>query len=393
MLAVRLVTFGYMIVWHILLPLLPVYTGTLGATPVQVGLLVSLMTGISFFFCLHLGTLADAIGPRRAAQIASVTYTAALVTLFFGRTLWSVAAALGLIGLSNIALVIATETYVAAATTTGNRAEAFSTLALWASAGSLIGPVIGGVVARRWGFESAFGVTIAFVVTVVAAASWAIPRTHPTQTGRPGPLATYRMAATLANNRVVLFLLLVNFVAMSAFSLRQSFYPVFMGQIGLSTASIGAIMSIMGLATMLARPILPPALRWLGSIRLLALILGLIVVGLAVTPSLSTFWSLAGAISILGFALGLLGPLSTTLITEQAPASAWGSAISLRVMSLQFAQLVGPSITGLIVGSLGLPAAFYFSAIVAASGLLAVGALARVTAPLLGSTVQASKPG
>jgi predicted MFS family arabinose efflux permease len=236
-------------------------------------------------------------------------------------------------------------------------------------------------------------VTIAFVVIVVAAASWAVPPTHAARVRRPGPLAAYRLAAALAHDRIVLFVLLINFVAMVAFSQRQSFYPVFMGRIGLSTAAIGTIMSIMGLATMLSRPILPRALRWLGSIRLLALILGLIIVGLAVTPSLSAFWSLAGAISVLGFALGLLGPLSTTLITEQAPAAAWGSAISLRVMSLQFAQLIGPTVTGVIVAGFGLPAAFYFSAVVAASGLLAVGALARIGVPLAGSAAAAPKPG
>ena len=391
MLAVRLVTFGYMVTWHILLPILPVYTDTLGATPVQVGLLVSLMTGISFFFCLHLGTLADAVGPRKMAQGASIAYTIALLILFLGRTLWLVAVALALIGLSNIALVIATETRVAAAATMGKRAEAFSTLALWASAGSLIGPVIGGAIARWWGFPAAFAAALAVTIVIVGAASWAIPRGHPTSTERPSAMAPYKLAATLAHNRVVLFVLIISFVHMSAFSLRQSFYPLYMEHVGLTTAGIGAIMSIMGLATMLSRPVLPFALRWVGAVRVLTVILGLTITGIAMTPLLSGFWPLAGTISLPGFAMGLLGPLTTALITDQAPPAAWGSAVSLRVMSLQGAQLVSPSVTGFIVAGFGLPAAFYFSALVAGSGLLAVVGLARTGAPLLAAPARTTK--
>jgi predicted MFS family arabinose efflux permease len=164
---------------------------------------------------------------------------------------------------------------------------------------------------------------------------------------------------------------------MSAFSIRQSFYPVFLTSIGFSTAALGAVMSILGLAHVVSRPMLPPTLRWLGPVRLLAAIAGLIAVTLAITPSLRTFGAIAGAIAMLGIAMGLLGPLSTTWITERVPSATWGSAISLRVMALQCAQLIGPSVSGLIVGGFGVPAAFYYSALVAAAALWLVAALAR----------------
>jgi MFS family permease len=376
MTAASVITLASVTGWHIILPLLALYAGSLGASPVQVGLLVSVMTGIASFLCLFLGTLADTLGAGRLARVSALAFAGALVVVIAGRDLWVLAVGLAALGISNIALVIATESHVASATALGDRVRAFSILAAWSSAGTLIGPVLGGTIALRWGFSAAFGTALLISMASVAA-SWTIHERRGRAMRSLNFLAGYRDAGKVLRDRTIALILTLSFAAMFSYSLRQSFYPVHLKQVGFTTATIGTAMAILGLATLVVRPVLPSLLAWLGPVRVMALAFCLMVAGLAATPSVATFWPVVGALSLLGVAMGLLGPLSTILIAERVRDGTYGQAISLRVMSLQAAQLVSPTATGFVVSGFGLHAAFYFAAIVSAGALAVLARFAR----------------
>jgi MFS family permease len=166
--------------------------------------------------------------------------------------------------------------------------------------------------------------------------------------------------------------LMANFAGVFAFSLRQSFYPLYLTSLGMPKTLIGLLISTQALCSMISRPVLGAATARFGSTRVLAAAMTFTSIGVASTVALRTFWPLAAAIGLTGVGMGLLAPLSMSLIAGRAAPDAQGVAAGLRVSAMQFAQLTSPLLCGLAVGMFGLNAAFAVGAAVAAGGLVPV---------------------
>jgi MFS family permease len=367
-------------------PIAPVYASSLGASPLTVGLIAASNVALPLVLALHIGAAADRLGATRVARGAAVLAVCGYGLVAVGRTLELLAVAMAIMGLADLGLIVAAQTYVAVTSSAQDRDRDFAQMALWMSFGALIGPVAGGVLADAWGYRSAFAGSV-----VLAATTLALALRLPASRERAGlgdsaaavPAGTAPLlprALALLREPGVGLVLLMSGALMFGMSVRHSFLPLYLREAGLSTTSMGLIFSSYSLCQMAVRPIIAAGVRWIRHAGVLAIALGTAALGIALTPWLGSFWTLTLAVSLLGAGTGITQPLTMSLVSGRATPSARGLAIGVRMTVNQLAQVIGPPILGVVVGAWGLGAAFHVAAVAAATGFAWLRGYARLDA-------------
>jgi MFS family permease len=379
--------------WHMTLPLVPVYAATLGASPFVVGLIVSSNVVLPLLLALHLGAAADRVGATRIARWAGAVFVVAYLIIVAGRNLTWLAVGLAGTGLADIALVMAAQTHVAVTSRPADRDRDFAHMALWMSAGALVGPVLGGVLTDRWGYTVSFAGALGLAVATCGLA-WLMP----TATGRLDAtvsalrgVETVRRAAALMRTPSVASLLLMSAALMFGTSVRHSFLPLYLKSVGMSTTLIGIVFSLNSLCQMAVRPAIAVAVQRLRHAGVLAVALAITIAGVALTPWLTSFWPLAAAFSLIGAGTGVTQPLTMSLVSGHATPTTRGLALGVRMTVNQAAHVVAPPILGAAVGAFGLGASFHVAAAVAVLGFVWLGRFAHAERDSAGR-VAASEP-
>lgn len=368
----------FIMAWHTTLSFVAIYTTSLGASPPLVGFVISATVLLPVLFGIRIGAAVDALGTSRVARWSSVLFAASYIAMVLGTGLGQLVVTVSAAGLADIGLVVATQAYVASASTPDTRDRNFGYYGLWVSVGGLVGPVLGGYLVDHWGHHAAFGGS-AVLALLSAAVCWTLPAQDRIRSGSSmaSTSEALRTAALMLRDRGIAMVMLVSAFLMVAYSLRQSFYPLYLQSVGLSTTLIGAIMSFNSLCQIATRPTLGIAARRIGPVGILRLGILLTAVGTVMTPFLTSLWTLALAYGLVGVAQGYMQPLTMSFISGQAAADQKGVALGLRFTVNQLAQAIGPPLFGFAVAGFGLGAAFFAAAGVAWSALIWAGRLAR----------------
>jgi DHA1 family tetracycline resistance protein-like MFS transporter len=125
----------------IVLPLLPFYAKSFGASSLQVGLVFGIFSFMAVFAPPFWGSVSDRIG-RRPALLLNLTGTGCAYLWFsFASSLWMLLGARILAGLTSSSIVIA-QAYISDLTTPANRTKIFGYLDAAAGIGFILGPAI-----------------------------------------------------------------------------------------------------------------------------------------------------------------------------------------------------------------------------------------------------------
>src|SRR5438034_7671866 len=131
----------------IILPLLPFYAESLGATPSTVGLLVSAYAICQLLAGPPLGQLSDRVGRRPVLLVSQIGTFIGFLMLAFAHSLWLVFLARIIDGLTAGNLTVA-QAYISDVTEPQNRAKAFGLIGVAFSLGFLVGPGVSGYLAQ-----------------------------------------------------------------------------------------------------------------------------------------------------------------------------------------------------------------------------------------------------
>jgi MFS family permease len=275
------------------------------------------------------------------------------------------------------ALILATQTSVAHASRPDNRDYNFGYFAFWISVGQLLGPVLGGGLAEASSIRTALYACAGVSLVPGVAALW-LPRAAAggaSADDLPRGLRArevYGAAWRLAKRRDLQFVMLVAFVIIFSWSIKSSFYPLYLKMVGLPTSLIGTIFSILGAGSMLVRPLVGTVATRYGVQRVLMGAVAVATVAIGVTPLLHQFWPLALAALSTGMAWGFTQPLTMSLIAGSVAPAERGLALSLRMTSNRLAEVVSPIVFGGMIALAGLGSAFFLSAGVLAAGLVII---------------------
>jgi MFS family permease len=351
----------------LLVPFLPIYVAQLGVTS-QADIVQ--WSGIAFaatFFGAGLvaplwGQFADRYGRRLILIRASFCMAITMAMLGTVQNVWQLTAVRLLAGFlggyaSGATVLVATQT-------PRNRAGwALGTLSTGVLAGSLLGPLIGGVLPPLIGVRGTFflagGVIfVAFIATCLLIREDARPK--------PSRAARRRGAwSSIPDRRPVVAMLATATLLMVANMSIEPIITVYVGELvhgGSVTLAAGFVMAASALGSILAAARLGRLADRVGAWNVIMLCL--LAAGVLLIPQafVTDAWQLLVLRLLMGMALAGLMPSVNSMIRHNVPDSVAGTMLGYAV-SAQFAgQVLGPVAGGFVGGHFGVRVVFFGTA-------------------------------
>ncbi len=370
-----LVGTSHMVVAGAITPLIPLYVAARGGSAAMVGIVAASSAVLPLALGVWTGAGADALGPRRMSVAGALGLAACTVLIAAAPNLGVLIVGTAIAGLANNVLILASQTSVAQASRPQDRDHNFGFFAFSVSIGQVLGPLLGGILADAFSIRSALYLcAVSGLLPCLFALGLPGARSRPDHDkGVPRAERAYRAAWNLARRPDLSFVLWIAFVIIFAWSIKSSFYPLYLQSVGLSKSSIGLVFSCLGAGSLVVRPLVGAAASRFGRKRLLLRAVMVATVAIGVIPFLTRFAPLAVAAVITGMAWGFTQPLTMSLVAGSVGPTERGLALSVRMTSNRLAEVTSPILFATLVAVSGLRSAFFLSAAALAVGVWIIG--------------------
>jgi multidrug resistance protein len=339
----------------IILPLLPFYAESMGATAGTVGLLVSSYAICQLIAGPPLGHLSDRIGRRPVLLVSQIGTCVGFLILGFAQTLWVVFLARVIDGLTAGNLTVA-QAYIADVTEPENRAKSFGYIGIAFGLGFLVGPGISGYLAQfnnTYPIFAAAALSFTSIMCTYFLLPTALPHPHPELEG-----GTSRWASLVDSFKdAQLGPLLWQFFAFTfAFSTFFSGFALFAerrftynGE-PFGTKEVGYLFAFSGfIGVLIQGGGMGRLVKIFGESRLVQMGFATMAVSFALMAGVHGIPILLVAIGMLTFGSAVLRPSLTSLITKHAARHQQGMVIGLMQSLMSIAQIVAPVIAGFLI--------------------------------------------
>ena len=316
LLVIFLTIFVNLVGFGIIIPLLPFYAETFGASPLVIGLLFASFSLSQLIAAPLLGDLSDRLGRRPILIFSLLGTVVSFAMLAVAHSLAMLFAARIVDGLSGGNITTA-RAYIADISTEENRARAFGVLGAGFGLGFIIGPALGAAFSHISMTAPIWAAAAITVVATVLAWVWLPETVHHVRATAGSPWKAIR---ELGGRPSLRLLFTVDFVYWTAFAVYQTTFALFGARrFGFDAAHTGYLLSAFGFLGVLVQGVLVAhVVKALGAKTTLAL--GLVCAaigwgGSALTYSLPVFVAMLvpGALGI-----GLCNATLSTLISNAA---------------------------------------------------------------------------
>jgi MFS transporter, DHA1 family, tetracycline resistance protein len=314
LLVIFLTIFVNLVGFGIIIPLLPFYAETFGASPLVIGLLFAVFSLCQLVAAPLLGDLSDRYG-RRPVLIFSLAGTVvSFVMLALAQSIAMLFLARVVDGLSggNISTARA---YVADVTEPKDRAKAYGLIGAAFGLGFIMGPALSGILA---GISLAAPVWAAAGVTLVAtimAWLWLPETVHRQAAGTGMP---FRNLATMMKRPGLRRMLWIDFIYWFAFAIFQTTFALVMARrFGFGVSQTGYFFAAFGvLGAVVQGGLIRPIVHRLGDKQTFILGLGCTATGLVAATFAPTLVLFTLALVPLAFGIGFGHPTVTSLVSR-----------------------------------------------------------------------------
>jgi MFS family permease len=338
-----LIVFIDLLGFGMVIPVLPLYAKTLGASEAWVGLLSSGYSAMQFVFAPVWGRLSDRIG-RRPVLLVSIAMTAIAFALYglAGSFAWLLVARL-FAGIATANIAIA-QAYVADVTTPETRAKGMGLIGAAFGLGFVLGPAFGGLLSR-WSLAAPSFAAAALAAANLIAAWFVLGEPQERRAAAHG--ARVRGLAALRSELSkpgVLGLIGIYFLAIAAFSAMENTYAFLAtDRYGLDPQRVFYLFAYIGVIVVVVQGgLIGPLTRRFGEKRLLVAGLLLQAGGLAALPNAGGLAGLLAATAPLSVGSGLTSPTLSALLSKMARAEDQGGTLGIGQSAAAFGRIVGP---------------------------------------------------
>lgn len=235
-------------------------------------------------------------------------------------------------------------------------------------AGSILGPLMGGVLADLVGYRPIFYITgtLLFLATMLTMfmVKESFDREKVSKTSEMSVLQGFKELARIPQLKSLLAVtFLLQFAMLSPMSLLPLYVQELHGsQQGLALLA-GVVSAVTGLSNMICSPILGKISDKIGSHRILTICLVGAACCLIPQAFVTQVWQLAAVRFALGIFMGGLLPSVNSLIRKFTPDGMESRAYSFNSSTLALGNMVGPIVGGLLSGVIGIEGIFIMSGI------------------------------
>jgi DHA1 family tetracycline resistance protein-like MFS transporter len=340
LLVIFLTVFVNLVGFGIIIPLLPFYAETFGASPVVIGFLFAAFSLAQLVAAPILGVLSDRFG-RRPVLIFSLIGTAvSFVMLAMAQSLFMLFAARIIDGLSGGNITIA-RAYIADVTEPDERAKAFGFLGAAFGLGFIVGPGLAGLFSHISYTAPIWAAVVVTLMATVMAAVWLPETVHRGSAVTVSPL---RALPDVLRRRNLRPLLLADFVYWSSFALCTTTFALFASRrFGFDVAHTGYVLAGFGLLGVIVQAgLVGVVARRLGVTRTL-------LVGLVIASAGWTLVALSGSVPVFllslipaGIGVGLCNAAIVTLVSHSASREEQGAMQGAAGALESLGRAIGP---------------------------------------------------
>ncbi len=371
--AIFLTVLANLVGFGIVIPLLPFYATSFGATPLQVGLLFASYSACQLVAAPLLGAWSDRWGRRPVLLLSLLGTAVSFALLALARNLPMLFAARVVDGLSggNISTARA---YIADVTPDEGRARSFGLIGAAFGIGFVLGPALGGALSRFGYAVPAWAAVGLTGVAMVLAWRWLPESVHRVRAGAGGG---WRQLPAALSRRHLRALLGVDFAYWATASVYQTTFALFVHRrFGLDATHTGYLLALWGsVGAAVQVGLVGPVVRRWGERRALAV--GLVVAGLALLAASTTRllpWFVASTLAA-AVGAGISSPALVALISRAAASHEQGAVQGVASTVESLGRMVGPVWGNGLLGAAGEGAAFGSAAAVMVLAGLAASAL------------------
>jgi MFS family permease len=302
-----------------------------------------------------MGMLADRFGRRPIILISLTAYVLAFSGFHLASSAVLFILLRGLAGLFTAGLVPAMTSIVGDLAPEGRRAQWIGIVIGGASAGWVIGPLVGGWLNDRFGYVVPFAAAIGLELAALLLALVLVPETRKPVAAPAGPRPSQvRGLPRLPALPAFYLLMLISFGVMFAWAfIEPEFMFYFYDDLGWSSSRLGLVMSFYGLACMLGEFGLGRLSDRLG--RKPVLVLGLALFSaqfLGLVIFRDPFWLVISFI-IAGLGNSLYDPALSANLLDITPPEHTGRVLGLRATAGSIGSMLGPALVVLFAPLVG----------------------------------------
>lgn len=348
-----------MVGFGIILPIMPFYAESMGASATHLGLLFATYSLMQLLFSPLWGRYSDRVG-RRPVLIVGLTGMALSFVLFgLAQALWMLYAARVLGGLLSSALLPTAMAYVADSTSHGQRGSGMGLMGAAMGLGMIFGPAIGGFLGE---FSAAlpFFVAAGLALIVAGFAAFFLPESLSAQArenarngiDRAGTAHGQLLRALRSPAGLILIL---GFLSQFAFASFMGTFALFAEtKLGFGESEMGAIFAAMGVVAVLVQGMFVGRAigRW-GEARVIQM--GLVLSGVGFLGLLLAYdlASLVALTALMGLGSALLGPAISALVSKRTVPEQQGTIMGVLNSYHSLGRILGPLLGGVVFDVLG----------------------------------------
>lgn len=363
----------------IILPLLPFYAQTYGASPFVVTLLSVTFSVAQTLAAPLLGRLSDHYGRKPVFLSCLVVTIVGYLWLGYADTLIELFLARSLAGASAGKIAV-TQSIMTDITSSEDRARGMGLLGAGFGFGMIIGPSIGGLLVgdpanpnyHAPAFAAAAGSAVALIFAL-----FMLPESLKRSAAPSKPTAeatVIERLALLRGHRQFAALIALTFLVQFVFSQIETLFPLWTAQVlGWGPLQVGVAFTFIGVSVVAVQggAIGPTTRRW-GEFRVLGCGMLAMAIGALATPAVQGTASLYLNVAITSIGLGFTSPVLTTLASRLADPARLGAMLGLATAAGSLGRVLGPGFGGFLFELLGPTAPYVIGGVmlVAALGLL-----------------------
>jgi multidrug resistance protein len=350
---VLILFFGLFLVhvgFGIIIPIMPYFAESMGATSVHLGLLMASYSLTQFIFAPMWGRLSDRVGRRPVIIIGLLGFGLTFLAFAMSRQLWVLFVTRILGGFLTSAALPTAMAYMADSTSEKDRGKGMGLMGAAMGLGMIFGPGIGGYLGE-FGFRVPFyfAAGLGFLNAVIAL--FMLPESLPPdkRTVRTEKAKQPSVLSALRGNLGYVFFLA--FLIAFAMGNLESMFALFVeAKLGFGSAEVGTVFMVVGtIGVVLQGVVVGKAINRWGEIALSRAALLLTAVGYLLVTRAVNLWTLVLFVAIQNLGSAFLSPSLSSYISKKT-GSGQGAAMGMQQSFMSLGRVAGPLWGGLVFG-------------------------------------------
>ena len=355
-------------------PVIPLYAADIGAPISEVGIIVATLSYVTAFFLIPFGMLSDRFGRPRVLIGGLIVFTLTPLLYPLANSTGLLILVRAIHGLGAAAFLPAAIALVVDLTPPNRRGTAIGWYTASLQLGLMAGPITGGFLAGRFGFNAAFyGCSAISLMGLAVAFSRLRDIAHEPVAAPEVDISPWSWLGHPLSIAVMLAPLLV---ALGSGTI-SSYIPLYGQRFGMTEADAGAIITSVYASSALLRA---PSGRLADIIDRKLLLCGGVGISALAVSLFPFFHGLAQFIIIgiiFGIGMGLAMPASLAMAADYSSASGRALTMAVPTCSFQIGMAVGPTVMGFVANARGYETMFLSCAASLALGLIIMLGLMR----------------